>query len=124
MQLIDLGTTGDAERQWLGAFQVDGQITAKHAAAQFQANERADVGLGDAQVNVLGLHIQFGADRRQIDLAIGRELALLAHACVEPEQEGRAIEAVEFLQVEIQRPQFQCHGGLSLAVCQVYLVIA
>ncbi len=87
MQLIDLGFTCDAERQRFGAFQVDRQITTQHAAAQFETNERVDVGLGDAQIDVLGLHVQFGADRGQIDHAICCYLALLAHAGVELEVE-------------------------------------
>ncbi|RMS16838.1 hypothetical protein ALP75_202047 [Pseudomonas syringae pv. actinidiae] len=48
VKLIDLGFARDAECQRLGAFQVDRQIAAQHAAAQFKKNERADVSLRDA----------------------------------------------------------------------------
>ncbi|MNZ93060.1 hypothetical protein D3C78_1121140 [compost metagenome] len=124
MQLIDLGAAGDVERQGLGAFQVDRQIAAEHAAAQFQANERRDVGLGNPQVDVLGLYLQPGADRGQVDLAVGHDLALLAHAGIELEGKGRTVEAVEVLQVEVQRSQIQGDGRLCLSVSQMHLVIA
>ena len=68
-----------------------------------------DVGLRDAQVDVLGLHLELGADRGEVDLAIRRDLALLAHAGVELESERRTVEAVEVLQIEIQRRQVQRH---------------
>jgi hypothetical protein len=46
---------------------------------------------------------------------------LLAHAGVELEGEGRLVEAVEVLQVEVERAHVQCHRLLLAAVGQVHL---
>jgi len=71
MQLIDLRLAGHGEGQWFGAFQVDLEVAGEHAAAQLEADERADIGLGDTQVDVARADIELGGDRRQVDLAGG-----------------------------------------------------
>lgn len=38
----------------LGAFEVDRQIAAEHAAAQLKADKRVDIALGDTQVDIFG----------------------------------------------------------------------
>ncbi|MDT4826639.1 hypothetical protein FQZ97_599550 [compost metagenome] len=124
VQLVDLGLAAHAEGQRLGALQVDVEVAAEQAAAQFQADERADVGLRHAQVDVAGLHLEAGADRRQVDLALGAELALLADAGIELEGEGRLVEAVEIAQVEVQRADVHGHRLGRLAVGEVDAVVA
>lgn len=124
VQLVDLGAASHAECQGIDVFQVHRQVAAEHAAAQLQANERADVGLGDPQVDVLGLHRQLGGHRLQVDHAVGEDLALFAHSGVELEVERRLVEAVEVLHVDVQRADLQGHGRLGLTVRQVHLVIA
>ena len=123
MQLVNLGAAGDLKGQWLGAFEVYVQVAAEHAAAQFQANKRADIGLGDPQVDVLGVHFQLGADRVEVNFAGCLDLALLAQAGVDLQGEGALVEAVEVLYVDIQRAQFQRDCRFSLAVGQVHLIV-
>ncbi|MNN72773.1 hypothetical protein D3C81_1888360 [compost metagenome] len=88
VQLVDLRLAGYGEGQWFGAFEVDLQVAGKHAATQLQADERADIGLRNTQIDVACADIEPGADRRQVDLATGLQLALLANAGVELEGEG------------------------------------
>ncbi|MNO59116.1 hypothetical protein D3C76_496960 [compost metagenome] len=124
VQLVDLGFALDAEGQRLGALEVDVEVAGEHAAAQLQTDERADVGLGHTQVDIAGADIQPGRHRRQVDLPGGLQLALLADAGIELEREGRLVEAVEALQVEVQRADVQRHGLIAAAVGQVHDVVA
>ena len=124
MQLADFGAAVDAEGQRLDALQVDRQLAAKEAAAQFQADERRDVGLGHAQVDVAGTDLEPGADRVEHHLAAGLDLAAVAEAGLELEVEGGLAEAVDVLQVEVQRADFQRDLGGRLAIHQVRLVAA
>ncbi|KAF1018867.1 MAG: hypothetical protein GAK37_03768 [Pseudomonas sp.] len=123
VQLIDLRLAGYLQGQRLGTFEVHVQVAAQHAAAQFQADERADIGLRHTQVDVLGVHFQLGADRAQVHLSARLYLALLAQAGVHLEGEGALVEAVEVLQVDVQRAQFQCDCRFDLAIGQVHLVV-
>ncbi len=121
--MIDLGTAGDLKGQWVRVFQVHIQIAAQHAAAQFQANKRADIGLGNPQVDILSIHFQFGADRAEVDLADRLDLALLAQPGVDFQVKGLLVEAVEVLHIDIQRAQFQGDRRFGLTVSQVYLIV-
>lgn len=119
VQLIHLRPAGDLQCEGLGTLEVHVQVAAEHAATQFQADKRTDIGLGNPQVDVLGVDFQLGADRVQVDLAARLELALLAQAAVDLQGEGALIEAVEVLYIDIQRAQFQCHSRFYLAISQV-----
>ncbi|KIR20214.1 hypothetical protein PFLU3_43920 [Pseudomonas fluorescens] len=123
MQLINLGAAGDLEGQRLGAFEVHIQVAAQHAAAQFQANKRADIGLGDPQIDVLGGHFQFGADGVEVNLTSRLDLALLAQAGVDLQGKGALVEAVEVLHIDIQWAKLQRDRRFGLAIGQVHLVV-
>ncbi|MND82504.1 hypothetical protein D3C80_743380 [compost metagenome] len=124
MQLVDLRLAVNAEGQRINVAEVDVEVTAKHAAAQLQADVRGDVGLGDAQVDVLGADLELGGNRRQVDFTGSLQLALLAHAGIELEGEGRLVEAVEVLQVEVQRAHVQRYRLFLRTIGQVHLVVA
>ncbi|MNZ70412.1 hypothetical protein D3C78_887490 [compost metagenome] len=119
MQLADLGVAADREGQRGEVLQVDGQIAAEQAAAQFQVDERADVGLGRAQVEVAGEHLELAAQRLEAHLATGFQVALLTDAAGQGEGEGLLASAAEALQVEIQRADVQRHRRLGRAVLEM-----
>ncbi|MCY1520346.1 hypothetical protein D9M68_551210 [compost metagenome] len=124
VHLVDQRAAGNAQGQWLGALEVDIEVAVEQAAAQLQAHEGADVGLGYAQVDVAGLHLQLRRDGLELDLADRLHLALLAEAAIDAEVEGRFAPAVEVLEVQVQRAQFQLHWFLGHPVGQVDLVAA
>ncbi|MNZ76371.1 hypothetical protein D3C78_948740 [compost metagenome] len=124
MQLGDLRRAADAEGQWLGALQVDVEIAGEEAAAQLQAYERTDVGLGDTQVDVPGGDLELGADRIERYLAVRFQLAAIAQTGLQFQGEGRRALAVEILQVEVQWTDVQRHGGGGYAIGEVDLVTA
>src|SRR5690606_8876312 len=103
VQLVDPGVAGDAQCQRLGALELYIEVTAEQAAAQFQANEGAEVGLRQAQVDVLGGDLELGSGRAQLHLPGCLQFALLAQTAVEPEVERLVTKAVEILQIEVQR---------------------
>lgn len=124
VQLVNLCPARNLELQGISAFQVHIEIAAEHAATQFQADERADIGLGDPQVDVLGIHFQLGADRVEVDLAGRLNLALLAQARVDFQREWALVEAIEVLHIDVQRADFQRDRRLGLTVSQVHLIVA
>ncbi|MCY1284789.1 hypothetical protein D9M70_337060 [compost metagenome] len=124
VHLVDQRAAGNAQGQWLGALEVDIEVAVEQAAAQLQAHEGADVGLGYAQVDVAGLHLQLRRDGLELDLADRLHLALLAEAGVEAEVEGRFAATVEVLEVQVERAQLQLHRLLGHPVGQVHLVAA
>ncbi len=124
VKLIDLRFAGNAERQRFGAFQVDRQIAAQHAAAHFQTNERADVGLGEAQVYVAGSYVKLCTDWVEVHIAGCSEVALFAQPGIKLKREGGFVKAVEILDVQIQRANIQSNRLLRYAICQVDHVIA
>ena len=124
VQLVHLGLARDIEGQRCGVLQVDLEVAGEHATAQFQQDERADIGLCYAQVDIAGAYIQLGPYRRQVDLAGRLQLALLAYARIELEREGRLVEAVEALQVGVERADVQGYRFFLAAVCQVHQIVA
>src|SRR5471032_2985568 len=123
VQLVDLSAAGDLKRQGLGALEVYIQVAAQHTAAQFQPNERADIGLSNPQVDVLGIHFEFGADRVEIDLAGCLNLALFTQAGVDLQGKRALVQAVEVLHIDVQGPQFQRYRRFGLTVGQVHLIV-
>ncbi len=124
MQLGDFGGAIHREGQGLAAGQRHVKVAAQQAAAQFQMDEGAQVGLCDPQVDVSGLYGQGAAGRLQLQLPLGLQRALSTDARRELQLEGRGPEAVEILQVEFERPEFQRHLGFGYAVGQMKLVFA
>ncbi|MCY1410828.1 hypothetical protein D9M71_262040 [compost metagenome] len=124
VQLADLDVTVDREGQRGEALQVDGQLAAEQAAAQLQVDERADIGLRQAQVDVAGDYLELAAQRFEAHLATGLEAALLADAAGQLEAEGLLASAAEALQVEIQRADVQRNQRPGDAILEMGTVAA
>ncbi|MNZ72835.1 hypothetical protein D3C78_912240 [compost metagenome] len=85
VQLIDLSLAFNAEGQGVNVAEVDLEVAAQHATAQFQADVRSDIGLSNTQVDVLGADVELGGNRCQVDFTGSLQLALLAHTGIELE---------------------------------------
>ncbi len=124
VQLGDVGLAGDRECQRLGTLQFGLQLAVEQTAAQFQVHEGAEVGLGDAQVDIAGADGERAAGRAELQLAFGLQRALAADAALQGELEGRGAEAVEIAQGQVERPYVQRDILLGYAVGEVDAVIA
>ena len=71
VQLVDMGVATNADVQWLQAFELYLQLAAEQAAAQLDAHQRFNVGARQLQVQVAGVDLQVGRERRQCNVAAG-----------------------------------------------------
>ena len=83
-------------------------------------DQRAEVGLGNAQVDIPRGHRQSAAHGAQLQLSAGLNRTLFADAGVQFEGEGAVAETVEIADVEIQWPQRQLDVKMhkKIIVCE------
>ena len=84
----------------------------------------AEIGLSDAQVDISRGHCQLAAHGAHLQLPVGLDGALLADAGFQFEGEGAGAEAVEFADVQIERPQLQRDLFVRDAVDEMDPVVA
>ena len=86
--------------------------------------ERCQVGLGDAQVDILRLDVQRSCSRLELQLPLRLQRALIANSCVQFEAERSGAQAVEVGHIEIQRTQLQGDFFLRYTIAQMHLIVA